>query len=483
MIVYLFVAVLCPLSVYAAPSVSISSYTSSIELDYLGSVQWTISTDTKETGVNYAYKSDKSDAKGVVSPSTGLTSYAAVVVPKRGNCQIYFRVYAKGNNNVIIYSPWYMISTTAYCSAYAKTSYSPSMNLAEVPVMKDAESGQMLYASASACTDKEIPFEIQELDYAYIAGDTVTDFVIGGCMNDGIVSFNCALDIGGILPVTKITKIPKLVKFAKFAEGLNKLRQGYATTKFLGTIQKVSSAVKKIFVWSSKGTKATRTGAEVAEGVSQGILREEIATTGKIFEKTEFPKLGDWVLEKGTTSISALKGKLFNNAEMERYLTKSVDLDKLKVYSTSSKWSRDQVDEAATLMRGLERSRGTDAVRQAVVNGDKSYEIAKKTLNGKNVDLYLKSIGGKEVSMEAKGIDTLLTDTRKLEQKLREAGEQLETSYGEKMVVIVTRAGTTLSDSTIKTTTLNWLNTDKFGKLVKDVVIHVNENKLIYISR
>jgi hypothetical protein len=334
---YLFVAVLCSTSAYAAPSVTISSYTNSIELDYLGSVQWTISSDTKETGVNYAYKSDKSDAKGVVSPSTGLTSYAAVVVPKRGNCQIYFRVYAKGNNNVITYSPWYMISTAAYCSAYAKTSYSPSMNLYQVPVMKDAESGQLLYASASACTDKEIPFEIQELDYAYIAGDTVKDFVIGGCMNDGIVSFNCALDLGGIIPVTKLTKIAKLEKFAKFTEGLNKLKQGYVTTKFLGSIQKVSSAVKKMFVWNSKGTKATRTGAEVASGVSQGILREEIATTGKIFEKTELPKLGDHVLEKGMTSVNRVKGTGATNEMLETIITKNGNLEKTLRAGNSAK--------------------------------------------------------------------------------------------------------------------------------------------------
>ncbi|MFZ2456368.1 MAG: hypothetical protein WAX07_07820 [Candidatus Altiarchaeia archaeon] len=323
----LFMAVLCSVPAYAAPSVSITSYTGSIELDYLGSVQWTISSDTKETGVNYAYKSDKSDAKGVVSPSTGLTSYAAVVVPKRGNCQIYFRVYAKGNNNVIVYSPWYMISTAAYCSAYAKTAYSPSMNLEQVPVMRDAESGQTLYAAASTCTDKEIPFEIQELDYAYIAGDTVKDFVIGGCMNNGIVSFNCALDIGGILPITKITKIPKLARFAKFTAGLNKLKQGYTTTKFLGSIQKVSSAVKKMFVWSSKGKKATRTGKEVAEGVSQGILREEIAKTGKIFQKSELPKLGDWVLEKGMTSVNRLKSNGATNDMLEIVVAKGSNLD------------------------------------------------------------------------------------------------------------------------------------------------------------
>jgi hypothetical protein len=481
----LFIAVLCSVPAYAAPSVSITSYTGSIELDYLGSVQWTISSDTKETGVNYAYKSDKSDAKGVVSPSTGLASYAAVVVPKRGNCQIYFRVYAKGNNNVIVYSPWYMISTAAYCSAYAKTAYSPSMNLEQVPVMRDAESGQTLYAAASACTDKEIPFEIQELDYAYIAGDTVKDFVIGGCMNDGIISFNCALDIGGILPITKITKIPKLARFAKFTAGLNKLKQGYTTTKFLGSIQKVSSAVKKMFVWSSKGKKATRTGKEVAEGVSQGILREEIAKTGKIFEKTEFQKLGDWVLEKGTASVTALKGKLFNNAEMERYLTKSVDLDKLKTYATRTGkhgWSPDQVDESATLMRGLEKWKGTDAVRQAVISDD-SYVVANVLPDGKNADLLLKNINGKGLTMEAKGIEKVLSDTRKLESTLGEVGVQLKSATGEKSTVIVTRAGTTLSESTIRSTVSNWLKNDAQGKTFSSVIVHINENNLLLVTR
>ncbi len=229
-------------------------------------------------------------------------------------------------------------------------------------------------------------------------------------------------------------------------------------------------------------------GAGEVKAAISGIKVGKLGTTTvEVGEKIpEFINLSKWISTKGEAVVTVLKGKKFLDLELDRFLANDVDLEKLNIFASSTKWV-DEADEALTLVRGLEKAKGTSAIKQALDNG---YEIEKVLSNEKRPDLYLKNIAGKEITMEAKGAD-VIADSRKIDTLLEKSSAQLEQASGEKIPALLLREGTILSDEEIINQISNWLKNDVYGRGQKMTGVTVqivtnsltNEYKLLYIKR
>ena len=118
-------------NLYINPStltVNVTSYSDSVENDYLGNIQWETVGSIRETGVYISYKSDKSDATKIIAPLNRFNKYAAILAPKYClGSLMYARAYIIGTNGVTKYSDWKNISLAEYCavSASAKSTDIP----------------------------------------------------------------------------------------------------------------------------------------------------------------------------------------------------------------------------------------------------------------------------------------------------------------------------------------------------------------------
>lgn len=446
--------------------VNVVNYTSNVAVGYFGAIIWNTTGNVSETGVYVASKADKTDAKKVSVKLNNLSVYMEFISSQNKSCLVYARPYAKTQTGAIKYGVWETISIGQYCSS--SSSYHA--------------------ASGAACnsSDGSVKFEIGNINITALSGITYDfdkHFFIGNCDKD-IFTFDCAfaaLTTGGLFVATAaifIAPEAAVPADAVLADSklLVELSDGSQFLKDLRNTENFIKVVNEMRLYY-RGVPYTVEAADFINEVRMGIYNLDFGA-GTL--RTAYPALAEYSAINGDLKIISLSGRLFSNAQMDRYLLSGVDLVKLNTYATDTKWSADQVDEAVTLARGLEKAEGANAVKQAMGNG---YEISKTLPSGTKPDLYLKNINGKEITMEAKGFEVPLSNTNTLLDRLDEAGKQLAGAQGEKLIVLSPRAGTTLSETTLRATTADWLTNYEYGKQVQGVVVHLGEDSIIYITR
>ncbi len=259
-------------------SVAITSYSDSIDAGHLGVVRWTIQNSAKETGIYIAYKSDKTDAVNK-SVALGGSNYTALFTPK--TCftdTMYVRAYAVGANGETKYSDWKSISTSGYCS-------SPSV---------------------SNGSGSRLTFMVKQLDLTELGFTGLKAVTIGSCLDSGILTIGCGVDLVTFIPLLGEAKLIKLAK----------------TTELLGeinTLAKLSSAGKKIELIVD-GSKLTTTGEKIVKVQELGI--GTISNLGKASSAIEltFPNLGKWLLKNGESAIVRLKNGGATNEMLENVI-------------------------------------------------------------------------------------------------------------------------------------------------------------------
>lgn len=268
-------------------SVSIISSADSIDEGYFGSVQWQTTGSVKETGIQVAYKSDKSDASRNVLPLNSSGIYTTILKPKDYSLPfMYVRVFAVSNSGETKYSDWKTITLSAMCNA-------------------------------SSCGNT-IPFQVEELNVFEIGWNVLKFVTIGGCMDNGFFSFSCTLDLVTIIPIGEAAKV--IDAGAK----IEKLSKSSKILKEAGTLEKIANAFRKVRL-TVNGVKYSIEGRRLARAAELGIMEVDFAK-GEI--RTGFKSLSKEFLEKGETVIVDLKKSGATNQILEDVLAKGGNLQK-----------------------------------------------------------------------------------------------------------------------------------------------------------
>ncbi|MBI5229269.1 hypothetical protein HY991_04100 [Candidatus Micrarchaeota archaeon] len=280
--------------------VSVIEYTPSIENGYLGSIHWTTASSVSETGIEFAYRGDKSDATKVAATLNKYNEYAAVIAPKYGSCTLYVRAYAVSGGN-LFYSEWKTVSSSDYCPAYGTSSRTRSL-------------------SGSTCSGDLISFNIQDVDLVGLGWEGVKFFTIGSCLDDGWLTTWCAFDLGTtvlmVVPTGEGNAAGIAAKLGKLAEGSKLLRE-------IGSAAELAQVARKIDL-VLEGVKGSKTGVEILRAADLGLLKIDFFK-GEM--RTEFKELTKWFIEHGDSTITRLRNAGASNEMLETIAEKGARLD------------------------------------------------------------------------------------------------------------------------------------------------------------
>jgi len=177
--------------------------------------------------------------------------------------------------------------------------------------------------SSPACTETIIPFDLQEVDLLALGWAGIKLFTIGSCLDEGWLTFWCAFDVGStaiiLVPLPDAEADDALAIGAKLA----KLAKGNKLLVEIGSVTKLSQAVRKIDV-TVKGIKHSVAGSKIARAAELGIMQIDFAA-GEI--KTAFKELSEWLLKYGDSAIVRLKGLGATNDILEIVIKKGGNLD------------------------------------------------------------------------------------------------------------------------------------------------------------
>ena len=312
----------CNLPPSTTQKITTTNYTSTMENGYIGAIEWSTQGNIKETGIYFAYKSDKSDAQKISSKINSLGTYAAMISSKKGVCQFYLRPYAITTTGQTIYENWITVTSGINTCSTKSTANLNSEN-------KLVYSKELIYSSTSTCNTSEIPFNIDSINWTefcltagYEAAKLVT---IGSCIDDGVLTLGCGFDVFSTVIMIVPMGGTELGAATKAAKTLAILSDGSRALKTIGSVAKLSKVIKTISL-TVEGSKIALSGTKIARAVELGLIKVDFVA-GKMTTTTT--KLVKWFTTKGESAITKLKGTGATNEMLETIITKgSADLDK-----------------------------------------------------------------------------------------------------------------------------------------------------------
>ncbi len=333
------------------PTIAILGYTPTIQPDEPGVLNWSVSGQPVEIGVNISYAYDKRDAVSVPVKLNPANKYMLAVIPQKSASTIYVQIYAKTASGNEVKSGWVQIKLQTTCGAQNGNCVAPRTLYASTldPAAIDGATASLLETSQQAlqyenqCYLPEIQYRINfdfidysELGVVVDAGVTVFKlFTIGSCLDDGWLTLGCGFDAGTtVLMITPLVEASVPVKIAKLASA------GKVITA-VGTTAKLAKAVRniKIELLALSGKVAlttTATGTKLAKAADIGIIQIKFIT-GKIYQK--YPALAQAFFKstQAEAAIGRLRALGSTNAVLETVITKGGDIIRTIRTGSSSK--------------------------------------------------------------------------------------------------------------------------------------------------
>ena len=307
---------------YVPGDVHVTNYTSSIDVGYVGSIEWNIEGGVNETGIYFAYKSDKSDAIKITGKLNSSSNYAAMVSSKKGVCAIYVAPYVKTTTGWTITANWVRINVGNTCSnAMAKAYKIQEMQITKTGLALNSEDKADL-AYADSCDSTIIPFEFTDIDWAAFTIEAGIEgaklITIGSCIDDGILTLGCGFDVVSTVIMIEPVGGTELGAAAKAAKVLAFLSDGAKAFKIVNSLSKLSKIGTGMNLFF-KGVAKPVSGTIIARGTELGIMKVDFLGKG-ITTTTE--NLAEWFATKGETAIIKLKNAGATNEMLEIVITK-----------------------------------------------------------------------------------------------------------------------------------------------------------------
>ena len=323
---------------YLPTSVHIVDYTSNVDVGYVGSIEWNTTGSITETGIYFAYQSNKSDAVRISAKLNSSNNYAAMISSKKGVCSIYVKPYIISSSGWLISSDWVQINVGNTCSnAMAKAYKIQEMQITKTGLALNSEDKADL-AYADSCESTIIPFEFTEIDWIAFTAEAGIEgaklITIGSCIDDGILTLGCGLDVVSTVIMIEPVGGTELGAAAKAAKVLAFLSDGAKAFKIVNSLSKLSKIGTGMNLFF-KGVAKPVSGTIIARGTELGIMKVDFIGKG-ITTTTE--NLAEWFATKGETAIIKLKNAGATNEMLETVITKGNALLDKTIRVTS--WQR-----------------------------------------------------------------------------------------------------------------------------------------------
>jgi len=305
----------------------IISFSPEIEEEFIGHIVWNSETGTQFSSVEWAYNVPEphnvSDAF-ITEEEQGIM----LIAPNVCADSIYFRIHYS-DGVVDKYSDWQMIDMI------------PHPDMGSTLTCGTTASSIDSYASASGGNGKGgndpplvtgPPLIVPSEYFTPEVGIEVVKFVtIGSCLDEGWVSWGCALDVGTMVPVFAPVK---LAKGAKIVKGLDALNSSRKYIIFTGSLDKLAVSTRQ-FKLILNQTKYKIIGSRIKTWVDLGIAKLD-TTEGKI--TIVFENLAEYAVKFGDDAIVRLKGVGVTNELMEVAIKNNANLDEtLNIVKPQSK--------------------------------------------------------------------------------------------------------------------------------------------------